>query len=53
MVKSPRDLDDDKLIARVREDANKIRAGQPVEENAPVDLENPPVELDLDGVEDA
>lgn len=52
MAKSPRDLSDDDLIARVREDVKKIDAGEPIEENAPVDLESPPVELDLDGVED-
>lgn len=50
MAKSPRDLDDDDLIARVRQDAKDVRAGEPLEDNAPVDLEDPPVELDVDGV---
>ncbi len=50
MAKSPRDLDDDELIARVRQDAKNVKAGEPLEENAPADLENPPVELDVDGV---
>ncbi len=51
MAKSPRDLDDDELIAHLREDTKKVRAGEPAEENAPVDLGDPPVELDVDGVE--
>lgn len=50
MVKPPRDLNDDELIARVREDATNIKAGKPLEEKAPADLDNPPVDLDLDGV---
>ena len=51
MEKPPRDTDDD-LIARLREDQKKIRSGQPVEEEAPVDLADPPVDLDVDGVDD-
>ena len=50
MAKPPRELDDDELIARVRDDAEKIKGGRPLEENAPADLDNPPVDLDLDGV---
>lgn len=53
MAKAPKDLSDDELIARVREDVKKINPGEPVEENAPVDLEAAPVGLDVDGVEEA
>lgn len=52
MVKPPRDLDDEELANRLRRDAEDVKGGKRLEENAPVDLENPPVELDLDGVED-
>ncbi len=44
---------DDELIARLREDQEKIRPGEPVEEQAPVDLADPPVDLDVDGVADS
>lgn len=50
MAQSPRELDDDELAARLREDANRVRAGKRVEEEAPVDLTDPPVDLDQDGV---
>lgn len=51
MVKPPRQLDDDQLIARIKEDARVVKAGEPVEENAPVDLEDSGQGLDVDGVE--
>ncbi|HET9075716.1 MAG TPA: hypothetical protein VFN68_02200 [Acidimicrobiales bacterium] len=51
MAKPPSELNDDELIARVREDIKEVRAGEPLEENAPADLGDPPVDLDIDGVD--
>ncbi len=50
MGKSPRELSDEELIGRLRDENNKVRPGYPAEHNAPVDLENDGIELDQDGV---
>lgn len=50
MEKSARELSDEELIGRLRDEKNKVRPGYPVEQNAPVDLENEGIELDQDGV---
>ncbi len=50
MGKAPRELSDEELIGRLRDEKNKVRPGYPAEHNAPVDLENDGIELDQDGV---
>lgn len=50
MEKSPEELSDEELTARLRVDDTKVRPGYPAERNAPVDLENDGIELDQDGV---
>lgn len=50
MEKSPEELSDDELIARLRADKEQVRPGSAVERVAPVDLENDGVELDQDGI---
>jgi hypothetical protein len=39
MGQNPRELSDEQLIGRLREDEKNVRAAKPVEDNAPVDLE--------------
>ena len=50
MEKSPEELSDDELIARLRADKEQVRPGSAVERVAPVDLESDGVELDQDGI---
>lgn len=50
MGKTPRELSDEELIGRLRDESNKVRPGYPAEQNAPVDLVDEGVELDQDGV---
>lgn len=52
MEKSPEELTEDELINRLRAERNIIRPGYPAEHNAPVDIEDPGIELDQDGVRD-
>lgn len=52
MEKSPDELTDEELIARLRVETNVVRPGYPAEKNAPVDLVDEGVELDQDGVRD-
>lgn len=51
MGKSPSELSDDDLVSRLAHDVQEARPPTPLERNAPVDLEDPPVDLDQDGVD--
>jgi hypothetical protein len=49
--RDPASLDDDQLEARLRKDQEEMRPGHPLEQVAPVSLEDDPsVDLDIDGV---
>ena len=50
MGKQPSELTDDELVSRLKDDVKEARPATPLERNAPVDLEDPPVDLDQDGV---
>lgn len=50
MGKPPSELDDDELVSRLKDDVKETRPATPLERNAPVDIEDPPVDLDQDGV---
>lgn len=50
MGKPPNELTDDELVSRLQGDVKEARPANPLERNAPVDLEDPPVDLDQDGV---
>lgn len=39
MGENPRELSDEELIGRLREDEKKVRPAKALEDNAPVDLE--------------
>lgn len=44
------DRHDDELVARLRRDVVEARPASALERDAPVDIEEPPVDLDEDGV---